>query len=208
MAKEGGTGSHLPMAVWWQPALCLDTVMQRLATLALALALSAPALAALKPGSPAPSFTAPAFLAGKPFTFDLAATLKSGPVVVYFFPAAFTSGCNAEAAAFSQAIDKFKAQGVSVIGVTAGNVDRLAEFSKDTEKCAGKFPVAADPGAKIAKTFDATMTLKPDLASRTSYLIGKDGRIAAEFDAMNPNQHVKQMLDAVTALKAKAAQAK
>ncbi|MDE2408361.1 MAG: peroxiredoxin [Xanthomonadaceae bacterium] len=176
--------------------------------LAAALLVPGIALAALKPGTPAPAFSAPAFLAGQPFTFDLSASLKTGPVVVYFFPAAFTPGCNAEAAAFSQAIDKFKAQGVSVIGVTAGNIDRLAEFSKDTEKCAGKFPVAADPGARIAKTYDATMTLKPDLASRTSYLIGQDGRIAAEFDAMNPNQHVKQMLDAALALKGKATPAK
>lgn len=177
--------------------------MRRLAALAVALALSAPALAALKPGTAAPAFTAPAYLAGKPFTFDLKAALVKGPVVVYFFPAAFTPGCNVEAAAFSQAIDKFKAQGASVIGVTAGNTDRLAEFSKDTEKCAGKFPVAADEGAKIARSFDATMTMKPDLSSRTSYLIGKDGRIAAEFDAMNPNQHVKEMLEAVGALQAK-----
>jgi len=177
--------------------------MRRLAALAVALALSAPALAALKPGAAAPAFTAPAYLAGKPFTFDLKAALAKGPVVVYFFPAAFTPGCNVEAAAFSQAIDKFKAQGASVIGVTAGNTDRLAEFSRDTEKCAGKFPVAADEGAKIARSFDATMTMKPDLSSRTSYLIGKDGRIAAEFDAMNPNQHVKEMLEAVGALQAK-----
>ena len=176
--------------------------MRRLAVLALALAAATPALAALKPGADAPAFTAPAYLAGKPFTFDLKAALAKGPVVVYFFPAAFTSGCNVEAAAFSQAIDKFKAQGASVIGVTAGNTERLAEFSKDTEKCAGKFPVAADEGAKIAKSFDATMTMKPDLSSRTSYVIGKDGRIAAAFDSMNPNQHVKEMLDAVGALHA------
>ncbi len=179
--------------------------MRRLATLALTLACSLPALAALKPGVPAPAFTAPAYLAGEPFTFDLKAALAKGPVVLYFFPAAFTPGCNVEAAAFSQAIDKFKAQGASVIGVTAGNTDRLAEFSKDTEKCAGKFPVAADEGAKIAKTFDATMTLKPDLSSRTSYLIGKDGRIAFSFDSMNPNLHVKETLEALTTLKAKPA---
>ncbi|QNN46597.1 peroxiredoxin [Thermomonas brevis] len=177
--------------------------MRRLVAFALALALSTPALAALKPGVAAPAFTAPAYLAGQPFTFDLADALKNGPVVLYFFPAAFTPGCNVEAAAFSQAIDKFKAQGASVIGITAGNTDRLEEFSKDTEKCAGKFPVAADEGAKIARSFDATMTMKPDLSSRTSYLIGKDGRIAAEFDAMNPNQHVKEMLEAVGALQAK-----
>lgn len=179
--------------------------MKRLVALALALAatLALPAFAALKPGTKAPQFTAPAFLAGKAFTFDLAAALRKGPVVVYFFPAAFTPGCNVEAAAFSQAIDKFKAQGASVIGVTAGNTERLAEFSKDTEKCAGKFPVAADEGARIAKSYDATMMLKPDLASRTSYVIAQDGSIAFVHDAMSPNLHVKETLAAVTALKAK-----
>lgn len=174
----------------------------RFAAFTLALLASLPCLAALKPGAPAPAFTAPAFLAGQPFTFDLSAALRKGPVVVYFFPAAFTPGCNAEAAAFSRAIDQFKAQGVSVIGVTAGNTDRLAAFSTDTEKCAGKFPVAADPGAKIAARYDATMALKSDLASRTSYLIGRDGRILAVHDAMNPNLHVRRMLDAAIALKA------
>lgn len=181
--------------------------MRRLATASLLTLALLPSitLAALKPGAAAPAFSAPAYLAGKPFTFDLKASLAKGPVVLYFFPAAFTPGCNVEAAAFSQAIDKFKAQGASVVGVTAGNTERLAEFSKDTEKCAGKFPVAADEGAKIAKSFDATMMMKPDLSSRTSYLIGKDGRIVAEFDSMNPNQHVKQMLDALAALQAKPA---
>ena len=176
---------------------------RRYAAFALACSLAAPCFAALKPGTQAPLFKAPAYLAGKPFTFDLAAALKKGPVVVYFFPAAFTPGCNVEAAAFSQAVDKFKAQGAAVIGVTAGKTERLAEFSQDTEKCAGKFPVAADAGAKIAKSFDATMTLKPDLASRTSYVIAQDGRIAFVHDAMNPNLHVKETLAAVTALKAK-----
>ena len=179
--------------------------MRRFATATLlALAVLSPAaLAALKPGAAAPMFSAPAYLAGKPFTYDLKAALKQGPVVVYFFPAAFTSGCNVEAAAFSQAVDKFKAAGATVIGVTAGNTDRLAEFSKDTEKCAGKFPVAADDGAKIAKSYDATMMMKPDLSSRTSYVIARDGSIAFVHDAMNPNQHVKETLDAVVALRAK-----
>lgn len=175
--------------------------MRKLLAFALAAALSLPALAALKPGAAAPGFTAPAFLAGKPFTYDLKAALKQGPVVLYFFPAAFTPGCNAEAAAFSRAIDRFKAQGASVIGVTAGNIERLAEFSSDTEKCAGKFPVAADPGAKIASTYDATMALKSDLSSRTSYLIDRNGRVVFAFDSMNPNQHVQQMLDALTTLR-------
>lgn len=173
--------------------------MRKLLAFALATVLSLPALAALKPGAAAPEFTAPAFLAGQPFTYDLKAALKQGPVVLYFFPAAFTPGCNAEAAAFSRAIDRFKAQGASVIGVTAGNTERLAEFSTDTEKCAGKFPVAADPGAKIAARYDATMALKSDLSSRTSYVIAQNGRIVFAFDSMNPNQHVKQTLDALAA---------
>ena len=177
--------------------------MRRIAASLLLLACATPVFAALKPGAVAPTFTAPAYLAGQPYTFDLKASLAKGPVVLYFFPAAFTPGCNAEAAAFSQAIAKFKAQGASVVGMTAGNTGQLAEFSRDTEKCAGKFPVAADEGAKIARSYDATMTMKPDLSSRTSYLIGKDGRIVAEFDSMNPNQHVKQMLDALAALQAK-----
>lgn len=181
--------------------------MRKLLTLVLTATLSLPALAALKPGAAAPAFTAPAFLAGKPFTYDLNAALKQGPVVLYFFPAAFTPGCNAEAAAFSRAIDRFKAQGATVIGVTAGNIDRLEAFSTDTEKCAGKFPVAADPGAKIAATYDATMALKSDLASRTSYLIGRDGKVVAVYDAMNPNQHVQQMLNALAAIKARRASA-
>ncbi len=173
---------------------------RRYAAFALACSLAAPCFAALKPGTQAPLFKAPAYLAGKPFTFDLAAALRKGPVVVYFFPAAFTAGCNVEAAAFSQAIDKFKAQGATVIGVTSGNTERLAEFSSDTEKCAGKFAVAADAGAKIAKSYDATLAMKPDWSSRTSYVIGRDGKVVHVHDAMNPNLHVKETLDAVTAL--------
>ena len=176
--------------------------MRRLAAFALASLLSAPSLAALAPGTAAPLFTAPAYLAGKPFTFDLQAALKQGPVVVYFFPAAHTSGCNLEAHLFSEAIDKFKAEGATVIGVTAGNIDELADFSKETEHCGGKFAVAADPGAKIAKRYDATLALKPGWSSRTSYVIAADGTIRFVHDEMNPNLHVKETLEAVQALKA------
>ena len=177
----------------------------RLALLALGLAAALPAMAALKPGAQAPVFTAPAYLAGKPFTYDFADALKRGPVVLYFFPAANTPGCNVEAALFSQAIDKFNAAGASVIGVTAGNLDTLAKFSAETEHCGGKFPVAADKGAKIAKQYDATLALKPGWASRTSYVIAQDGTIHFVHDAMNPNLHVKQTLQAVEALKRPAA---
>ena len=174
----------------------------RLAVLAIAgtIALASPSFAALKVGSHAPDFSAPAYLAGQPFTFNLADALKQGPVVVYFFPAAHTSGCNLEAHLFSDAIDKFKAQHATVIGVTAGNVDQLADFSKETEHCGGKFPVAADPGAKIAKQYDALLALKPGWSDRTSYVITPSGSIAAVHSDLNPNLHVKAMLDAVTAL--------
>ncbi|MFT4177913.1 MAG: peroxiredoxin [Thermomonas sp.] len=176
--------------------------MRRLAAFALAALLSLPALAALKTGAAAPMFTAPAWLAGKQIRFDLAQALKRGPVVLYFFPAAHTPGCNVEASLFSQAIDKFKAQGATVIGITAGNLDSLAKFSMETEHCSGKFAVAADEGAKIAKSFDATLALKPNLSSRTSYVIAQDGRIAFVHDAMNPNLHVRETLRAVTELQA------
>ncbi len=172
----------------------------RLAAAALALACAGPALAALKPGDAAPAFKAPAYLAGEPFTFDLAKALERGPVVVYFFPAAHTPGCNLEAHLFSEATDKFKAEGVSVVGITAGNVDELADFSKETEHCGGKFPVAADPGAKIAAQYDAVLARKPEWSDRTSYLIAPSGKIAAVHSDLNPNLHVKSMLEAAAAL--------
>lgn len=171
-----------------------------LATLAV-FALAAPALAALKPGTKAPDFSAPAYLAGKPFTFKLADALKKGPVVVYFFPAAHTPGCNLEAHQFSKAIDRFKAEGATVIGITAGNVEQLADFSKETEHCGGKFPVAADPGAKIAKQYDAILTMKPEWSNRTSYVISQSGSITHVYSELNPNKHVQEMLAAVKALK-------
>ena len=145
---------------------------------------AAPSFAALAPGVKAPDFTAPAYLAGKPFTYKLADALKKGPVVVYFFPAAHTPGCNLEAHQFSEAIDDFKAQGATVIGITAGNVDELA-----------------DPGAKIAKQYDATLSAKPEWSSRTSYVISPSGSIAHVYSDLKPNQHVKEMLDAVKAMK-------
>jgi peroxiredoxin Q/BCP len=166
-----------------------------------AVALAAPAFAELKPGAKAPDFTAPAYLAGQPFTYKLADALKKGPVVVYFFPAAHTAGCNIEAHLFSDAIDQFKAAHATVIGVTAGNVDQLADFSKETEHCGGKFPVAADPGAKIAKQYDSTLAAKPDWSSRASYVIAQNGDIVHVYSNLNPNDHVKETLGAVQAMK-------
>ncbi len=179
-----------------------------LGTLVLGTTAATPALAALKAGDKAPDFSAPAYLAAKPFTFKLADALKNGPVVVYFFPAAHTPGCNIEAHLFSEAIDQFKAQHASVIGVTAGNTDQLADFSKETEHCGGKFRVAADSGAKIAGQYDALLTMKPGWSNRTSYLIGSDGRIVAVHSDLSPKAHVQSMLDALKAMNAKSATAR
>jgi peroxiredoxin len=173
----------------------MNVVKSAVLGLAVALAFATPSLAALKVGAKAPDFTAQAWLAGKPFTFDLSDALKKGPVVVYFFPAAHTSGCNVEAHLFSEAIDKFKAQHATVIGVTAGNTDELAEFSKETEHCGGKFAVAADPGAKIAGQFDAILDKKPDWSDRTSYVI------APAYSDLKPERHVQEMLAGVKALR-------
>ena len=169
-----------------------------LATAVAAFAVAAsPAAAKLADGAKAPDFTAPAYLAGNAFTYKLADSLKKGPVVLYFFPSAYTSGCNVEAHLFSEAVDEFRANGATVIGVTSG---------KDTESCGGKFPVAADPGAAIAKRYDAPMSMKgmsmPGLSGRVSYVIAPDGSVIHAYDNLNPNDHVEQTLGAVKAWKA------
>jgi len=156
-------------------------------------ACSRQAHATLQPGDAAPDFTAPAWLAGEAFEFRLADALAKGPVVLYFFPAANTPGCNLEASLFSQNIDRFTELGATVIGVTAGNTDELQEFSADGATCAGKFAVAADEGARIAAQYDAVMEGR-EMSSRTSYVIGRDGRITAVHSDLNPARHVEAML--------------
>ena len=169
-----------------------------LAAAAAAALISAPAFAALPVGAKAPIFTADAYLAGQPLKFDMAAALKKGPVVLYFFPAAHTKGCNIEAHLFADAIDKFKAEGATVIGVTAGNIDQLAAFSTETEHCSGKFPVAADPSLAIAKSYEATLALRPGWSDRTSYVITPDDKIILAYSDLKPDDHVSKTLDAVT----------
>jgi len=177
--------------------------MHRIAVAATLIAFAAtPALAALKPGDKAPDFTAQGYQAGKPITFSLAEARKKGPVVLYFFPAAETAGCNLEARLFAEATDAFKANGATVIGVTAGNLDKLAAFSADTEKCSGKFPVAADPSAKIAGLYDAKMALRPDWSSRTSYVISPSGEVVHAYSDLKANEHVNETMAAVKAWKA------
>ncbi|HEY8617775.1 peroxiredoxin [Phenylobacterium sp.] len=178
--------------------------MKRLACLAALTALAAtPAFAALKAGDKAPDFTAPGFQAGKSLTFSLAQARKKGPVVLYFFPAADTKGCNLEAKMFADAMPKFTAAGATVIGVTAGNLDKLQQISADTDKCSGKFPVAADPGAKIARQYDAILAAKPDWSDRTSYVISRSGQVVHAYSKMDPNEHVSETLAAVQSMKKK-----
>ena len=173
--------------------------MRRLLATALIFA-AAPATAALNVGAKAPDFTARGAVAGKPIAVHLADQLKNGPVVLYFFPAAFTGGCNAEAHAFAEAVDDFRKAGATVIGMTAGNVDKLAAFS--SEKCAGKFAVAAASPA-VVSGYDVALTrpgMPAGYTSRTSYVIGRDGKVAFVHSDMNPAEHVSQTLAAVRAL--------
>ncbi len=159
--------------------------------------LATAAHAALATGAAAPDFTAPAFLAGQPFTFNLAEALKKGPVVVYFFPAAHTKGCNIEAHLFAEAADQFKAQGASIIGVTAGNTDQLGAFSKETEYCSGKFPVASDASGAIAKSYDSSLIFRPGWSDRTSYVIAPGGKIILSYSDLKPDDHVNKTLTAI-----------
>ena len=172
------------------------------ATLLLAALLCAPvaALAALKAGDPAPPFTTPAAVAGQAFDFDLSAALKKGPVVLYFFPKAFTKGCTVEANAFAEATPRFAALGATVVGMSHDDIDTLKKFS--VEECRDQFAVASDPKAQTIKAYDASSML-PGVASRISYVIGQDGKIAFTHEGSNPLQHVDQTLKAVQQLTGK-----
>lgn len=163
----------------------------------LALAVT-PAFASLKVGDHAPDFTAPATLGGKEFTFHLADALRHGPVVVYFYPAAFTRGCTVEAHEFAAAIPRYQALGASVIGVSHDDIATLNKFS--VSECQSKFPVAADQDRHIMKGYDAALGFLTSYASRTSYVVSRDGRIAFAYSAMDPDEHVSRTLKAVQAL--------
>jgi thioredoxin-dependent peroxiredoxin len=163
-----------------------------------ALSLALPAQASLKPGVAAPDFKASAALAGKTFDFKLSEALKKGPVVLYFFPAAFTSGCTKEAHDFAEATEEFNKLGATVVGVTSGNVNRVADFSK--VECRDKFAVAADPDKSISKSYDAVIPMV-GYTDRVSYVIAPNGKIVLAYSAMNPDQHVAKTLQAVQALK-------
>ncbi|WP_338639165.1 peroxiredoxin [Burkholderia pyrrocinia] len=152
--------------------------------------------AELKPGAAAPDFKTQASLGGKTYAYSLADALKQGPVVLYFYPAAFTKGCTIEAHAFADAVDRYKAYGATVIGVSADNIDTLTKFS--VSECRSKFPVAADPDAKIIREYDAKMPAL-DRANRVSYVISPEGKILYEYTSLSPDKHVENTLAAVKA---------
>jgi peroxiredoxin len=159
---------------------------------------AAPAAAALKTGDKAPDFTTTGAVGGKEFKLHLAAQLKKGPVVLYFFPKAFTSGCTAEAHAFSEAIGDFKKAGAQVIGMSADNLKTLHDFS--AKECRSAFPVAtATP--QIQKSYDVAWAAHPGITTRTSYVIGRNGKVAMVHDDLDFSQHVAKTLAAVKALK-------
>jgi peroxiredoxin len=158
------------------------------------LLLASPLYAALEPGAEAPVFTTQATLAGRPFTFSLADALKSGPVVLYFYPAAFTHGCTIEAHDFAEATDKFKALGATVIGVSHDSIDTLNKFS--VTECRNKFAVASDADQAIAKAYDARLFMT-SYSNRTSYVIAPTGKIIYAYSALDPDKHVENTLAAV-----------
>ena len=173
----------------------------RLAIAAAMLALGATAAhAALPVGAKAPDFTAQATLGGHEFHFSLADALKHGPVVVYFYPAAFTQGCTIEAHDFAAAIPDYKAAGATVIGVSEDGIAKLDKFS--VSECQGKFPVAADADGSIARQYDALIPVV-HFASRTSYVIAPDGTVLESYKAMNPDGHVEKTLSAAQAWRAR-----
>jgi thioredoxin-dependent peroxiredoxin len=178
-----------------------------------------PGFAALKQGDSAPDFKAQASLAGKEFTFSLHDALKKGPVVVYFYPAAFTGGCNLQAHTFAENHDKFAAAGASVIGVSLDSISRLNEFSADPQYCAGKLPVASDEKGEIAKSYDIKITVTNSkgeaiaamkdsrgqqighsVAERTTFVVTPDGKIVATIGGVAGDANAEQALAVVQQL--------
>jgi len=171
--------------------------MIRPAIASLFLAAAVPAVAALPVGAPAPDFATPGAMAGKTFQFSLAKALKKGPVVLYFFPAAFTPGCTIETKAFADASDDFAKAGATLVGVSADPIDKLQKFSVET--CRSKFPVAV-ASAKMIADYDVALPMFGK-SNRTSFVIGKNGKIAWVHSEMKPDGHVTGSLAAIRALK-------
>jgi len=171
------------------------------------------AFAALDAGEMAPKFEARASLAGKPFNFSLENALADSTVVVYFFPSAYTQGCNIQAHEFSTRMGEFKAAGVQVVGVSLDNIDRLNDFSADPDFCAGKLPVASDESGQIARSYGLQVRegrpgakdtrgveIGHGFAERTTFIVTPDGKIAKTIGGVSPMENVQMTLEAVQAL--------
>jgi len=154
--------------------------------------------AALKPGDKAPEFSTQAALGGKAFAFQLSDALARGPVVLYFFPKAFTSGCTVEAHEFAEATARFNALGATVVGVSNDDIETLKRFS--VEACRNKFAVASDADSRVIRAYDAKIAFLPGVADRISYVIDRSGKIAYAYGSMNPDGHVANTMKAVEEL--------
>jgi peroxiredoxin Q/BCP len=174
------------------------------------------AMASLKEGDAAPDFKAPAALAGQAFNYSLKDALQNGPVVIYFYPAAFTTGCSLQAHSFAVNADKFAAAGASIVGVSLDNIAQLSEFSADPQSCAGKIPVASDTSGAIARAFDIGVTASAPgrtdsrgreighgRAERTTFVVTQDGKVAATVGGVAPELNVQQALEAVQKIAAR-----
>ncbi|MEP7141088.1 MAG: peroxiredoxin [Caldimonas sp.] len=191
--------------------MTLRTLLRALALLAVTTA----AAAALKSGDAAPAFTAPASLAGKPFTYALKDGLAKGPVVVYFYPSAYTEGCNIQAHEFSSKADAFAAAGATIIGVSLDSIERLNTFSADPDYCAGKLAVASDGDGRIARSFGLRVTgvqkgatdtrgkeIDHGFTERTTFVVKRDGTVAAAVGGVSPEANVAKALELVRKLPA------
>ena len=184
-------------------------------SLTLLVATATAAVAALKPGDAAPAFTAPASLAGKPFTYSLKERLAQGPVVVYFYPSAYTAGCNIQAHEFSTKAERFAAAGASVVGVSLDSIERLNAFSADPDYCAGKLAVASDADGAIARSFGLKVSspqrgaidtrgkeIDHGFTERTTFVVRRDGTILAAVGGVSPEANVARALELVQQLAA------
>lgn len=171
-----------------------------------------PALAALEPGDTAPLFEAKASLNGEAFDYSLAQALEDGTVVVYFYPSAYTQGCNMQAREFATKIEEFKAAGATVVGVSLDSIERLNDFSADPEYCAGKLAVASDESGEIARSYELSIRemagmrdtrgveIDHGFAERTTFIVTPDGKIAETIGGVSPIENVEKALEAVQRL--------
>lgn len=191
----------------------MGTTMKKLFIGILGSAIALPALAALEPGDTAPTFAAKASLAGKAFDYSLTAALADGPVVVYFYPSAYTQGCNIQAHEFAERMDAFNAAGATVIGVSLDSIERLNDFSADPNYCAGKLAVASDADGAIARSYQLSVRegregmkdtrgveIGHGFTERTTFIVMPDGKVAETIGGISPLENVEKSLEAIQRL--------